>query len=239
MKKLMVGLMVLGLASAVSAALITTDDFSSSGALTANGWEAYSGADASITSDGSVASVGSGAEDIRLVFADQGAGATYASFILNISTLPSSGSEYSFGFIDGSTMDARWGIVSESSGTAFGIGSWGGGTTLLNTFSGLSLNTDYMITMYNDGSTDHRLWVDSHGTDFASADLPANNDAAGGIDGIFIRQAGALDNGAADWTVDDVVVATTFAEVIPEPTTLALLGVALGMLAIVRRRRIA
>ena len=238
MKKLMIGLMVLGLAGAVSAALITTDDFSSSGALTNNGWEAYNGADGSITSDGSVASVGSGAEDIRLVFADQGVGSTYASFILNVSSLPASGSEYSFGFIDGATMDARWGIVSEDSGKGFGIGSWVG-TTLNNTFSGLSLNTDYMITMFYDGSSDHRLWVDSDGTDFASADLTETNNVGGGIDGIFIRQAGALDNGAAAWTMDDVVVATTFAEVIPEPTTLALLGVAVGLLTVVRRRRIA
>lgn len=239
MKKVLISLMVALVAAAARADILVSDGFDYTGALTANGWSAYSGADASITSDGSVASVGSGAEDINLAFTAQGANATYAGFLLNIASLPTSGSEYSFGFSDGTAMESRWGINAIDSST-YSLVAYGAGTSSLSTFGTFSTGTDYFLTLYMDGVDDHRLWVDSDGTNFASPDLQATA-ANADLDGFFLRQAGALDNGAASWTVDDLVVATTFDETIqataiPEPATMSLLG--LGALAMVLRRKI-
>jgi hypothetical protein len=237
MKKILVGLLMAGFATAASAEILVSDDFSYTGALTDNEWIAYSGADASITSDGSVASIGSGAEDIRLAFTDQTANPTYAGFMLNVASLPASGAEYSFGFSDSSTMDSRFGI-SVIDSTSYSLGIYGTGSAAASTFGTFSTGTDYYITLYMDGVDNHRLWVDSDGTDFASPDLSTTATAAG-VDGFFIRQAGAFDNGGADWSVGELVVATTFGETvqaIPEPATMSLLGI--GALAMVLRRKI-
>ena len=223
------------------AVVITNTDFNYVGALTNNGWIAYSGGDGSITSDGSVASVGSGAEDIRLPFADQGSGPTFASFTLNVITMPTTGSEYSFGLIDGpSTMEARFGLTSVSSGANFALTIYGSGSTILGTSSTLNLNTDYLVVIYGDGNTDQRLWVDPTAVlDFLTPTLQTTAAAAANIDGFFLRQAGPLDNGAADWTLGNLTAATTFAEAIPEPSTYAMLALAGAGFAgyVIRRRR--
>lgn len=237
MKKILTILALAGSAASAHAVVLTNTDFNYVGALTSNGWLAYSGADASITSDGAVASIGSGAEDIRLPFADQGAGPTFASFTLNVLTMPTSGGEYSFGFADSSAMDSRYGLVAESAGANFGLTIYGVGTSVLGTTSGLLLNTDYFVTIYFDGVSDHRLWLDPiTAGDFATPTLQASGVAAD-VDGFFLRQAGALDNGAASWTVGDLTAATTFAEAIPEPSTYALLALAGAGLAAYRLRR--
>jgi hypothetical protein len=223
------------------AVVITNTDFNYVGALTNNGWIAYSGGDGSITSDGSVASVGSGAEDIRLPFADQGSGPTFASFTLNVITMPTTGSEYSFGLSDGSSMEARFGLTSVSSGANFALTIYGSGTAILGTSSTLNLNTNYLVVIYGDGNTDQRLWVDPTAVlDFLTPTLQTTAAAAAAnIDGFFLRQAGALDNGAADWTLGNLTAATTFAEAIPEPSTYAMLALAGAGFAgyVIRRRR--
>ena len=222
------------------AVVITNTDFNYVGALTNNGWIAYSGGDGSITSDGSVASVGSGAEDIRLPFADQGSGPTFASFTLNVITMPTTGNEYSFGLIDGSSMEARFGLTSVNSGANFALTIYGSGTAILGTSSTLNLNTDYLVVIYADGNTDQRLWVDPTAVlDFLTPTLQTTAAEAANIDGFFLRQAGALDNGAADWTLGNLTAATTFAEAIPEPSTYAMLALAGAGFAgyVIRRRR--
>jgi autotransporter-associated beta strand protein len=196
------------------ATVITNTEFNYVGALTANGWNAYSGADGSITSDGFAASVGSGAEDIRLVFADQGTGPTFASFTLNVSAMPTSGAEYSFGLIDGTAMEARFGLSSVNAGADFALTLYSG-NSILETSTTLSLDTNYLVAIYSDGATDQRLWIDpSASGDFASPALQGTV-AAANIDGFFLRQAGALDNGASSWTVGNLTIATTFAEILP------------------------
>lgn len=228
--------------SMTQAAVLTNTGFNYIGALTTNGWVAYSGADSSITSDGSVASLGAGAEDISLAFADQGTGPVFASFTLNVRSMPSTGAEYSFGLIDGTAMEGRFGLASANLGASFALTIYGSGSSVLATSATLSLNTDYLVAIYGNGSTDQRLWIDPVSmADFNTPALQATAAAAAAnIDGIFLRQAGALDAGAASWTVGDLTVATTFAEVVPEPSTyvlLALAAIGLGTHAIRRRHR--
>ena len=209
-----------GLASDSFAVEILTDDFNYSGALTNNGWSAYSGADGSVTSDTTRAYVGGGAEDIRLQFADQGTEPTFASFTLNVASLPSSGSEYSFGFIDASTMEARFGISVTGGGTSYRLTAYGGGNSILSTDdTDLQLNTDYSIAIYSDGTNSHRLWVDANTGSFDFPDLQATG-ASSGLDGFFLRQGTALDNGAASWTVADLVIGTEFTNVVSGAPTI-------------------
>jgi hypothetical protein len=239
MKNLLIALVVLGLATLATATLLVTDSFNYTGALTANGWSAYSGADGSITSDTSVAFIGAGAEDIRLVYSEQLASPVYAALTLRVATLPATGSEYCWGFNDGTAMNSRWGIVVEGGGTAFGIGTYGTLTVLGPTFSGLSLNTDYVIAYYFDGVNDHRLWINPGVSDFSSPDLQTSAvPGAVGFDGVFLRQAGDLDNGLSSWKVDNVAVGTTWNDVvIPEPGTIALISMGLGLLLVRRFRQ--
>ncbi|MGD9873203.1 MAG: PEP-CTERM sorting domain-containing protein [Kiritimatiellia bacterium] len=235
MKKLLIGLMVLGLASAASASLITSDDFSYTGTVSNGGWVGFSGA-AMPTVDGSTAIGGAGDGDARLVYADQGSGAVFASVNLNITDVGTSGNSYLFGFSDGTLMEGRFGVQYVNAST-YNIGVFGAGTAPLGSTMTLNVNQSYLITMMLDQANGiHSLWVDSDGTDFATPDATTTIAASSGNDGFFLRQGDNWDNGDASWTVDNLVAATTFAEVIPEPTTMALFGVAVGMLVLLRKR---
>jgi hypothetical protein len=187
-------------------------------ALTARAESAHcSGADGSVTSDTTRAYIGEGAEDVRLVFADQGTEPTFASFTLNVLSLPSSGSEYSFGFIDGATMDARFGISVTGGGTSYVMTAYGGGSAIVDTDdTDLFLNTDYTITIFSDGTNSHRLWVDANTGSFDFPDLQATGNSSD-LDGFFVRQAGSLDGGASSWTIADLVVGTEFTDVVSGP----------------------
>lgn len=238
MKKLMIGLAIAMLAGAASAAILTSDDFGYTGALTANGWTAYSGADGSITANGSVAAIGSGAEDIRTTqFADQLTGDTFASFTLNMISA-NAGSAYTFGFNDSTVMESRWGFT--STGTDYSLASYGGSSAISNNSATLSFATDYTITIGYDATTfTHSLWIDSDGTDFATPDMTLVGHSNTGIDAFFIRQAAPFAGGTASYTIDNLVVGEDFSDVtptaIPEPATMSLLG--LGALAMVLRRK--
>ena len=238
MKKLMIGLAIAMLAGAASAAVLVSDDFSYSGALTANGWTPFSGSDGSITSDGSVATVGSGAEDIRFTtaFADQGVGDVFASFLLTV-TSAAAGNTHTFGFLDAATFDSRFGMT--SSGTDFTLNVYGTATAVLGSSAALSFGTPYLVTLGYDATTfTHSLWVNSDGTDFASPDLAFVAGVQTGIDNFYIRQAVPFGAGSASYTIDSLVVGENFSDVvtaIPEPATMGLLG--LGALAMVLRRK--
>ena len=203
-------------AQTARSAVLTNDNFSYTGALTANGWFNYSGTGASISSDGSVALIGTGAEDVRLPFADRLATPVFATFKLNVSAVSASGHAYTFGFIDATSMDSRWGFT--NAGTSFSLAAYGAGSAVLTNSALLSTNTDYLITIYFDGVNNHRLWIDSDGTDFATPDLQVTV-ANSGIDGFFIRQASPYDGSTAGkWSADDLVIGTAFEDVVASAT---------------------
>lgn len=243
MKKILIVVSLAMSASVAGADILLTEDFAFTGAATANGWTAYSGADASITSDGSALSVGSGSEDIRTSFTALGTDKTYASFVLNMDKVPTSTvAAYTFGFSTGATMSTRFGFVADSSGL-FNLAIFGGGTTSQDaTTVGYSAATDYLITIgYDESSLTHSLWVNSDGSNEASPDLSYVGGTAAGLNSFYFRQAAPYQRGDAAYTVSDLVVASTFAEAvptaIPEPATMSLIG--LGALAMVLRRKMA
>lgn len=233
MIKLIAAALVLGMASVACADILASDDFDYTGLLTDNGWTAYSGADGSITANGLVASVGGGAEDIRFTtaFADQGTGDTFASFVLNVSSAGSG--SYAFGFLDGTSMESRFGIIVGSTGYTLNV--YGNGTSSLGATAELSLSTDYTITLAYDATTyTHSLWVNATPSDEGTPDLAYVSGSNTGIDNFFIRQT----SGDSDYTMGSLVVGENFSDVvtaIPEPATMSLLG--LGALAMVLRRK--
>ena len=78
----------------------------------------------------------------------------------------------------------------------------------------LNVNQSYLITMMLDQANGiHSLWVDSDGSDEGSPDCTTTIVASAGNDGFFLRQGDNWDNGDSSWTVDDLITATTFAEV--------------------------
>ena len=172
----------LALASAASAQVLATDDFSYTGSLTANGWTAHSGAgNKEIQSNGSFAildfSGGSG-EDINLAFSPLTAtDDVYASFTLNVPSgnpvNPDNNGSYFLHFKDaGFAFRGRFGLLSPAGTGDFGVGinasgsSLGGGAVWPDD---LVFDTDYTVVVSYDAATgESKLWVDPRGSASAS-----------------------------------------------------------------------
>ena len=251
----------LAFASAASAQVLTSDDFGYTGALTANGWAAHSGAgNKVVNANGSVATLdfssGSG-EDVNLPFAAQTAtDVTYASFTLNVPSgnpvNPDNNGSYFAHFKDAAfAFRARTGLLTPAATGDFGLGinadssSIGGGAIWAND---LSFDTNYKIVISWDAATgESKLWVDpssaastsiSH-TGSATADileqfaLRQSNDHTGFID---------IDDIVVGKSFDDVAGSTQPTQSVPAsgPLTAGILGLLLaGIGAFVARRRLA
>lgn len=103
----------------------------------------------------------------------------------------------------------------------------------------LVLNTEYLVVFRFDLATDQTtLWVnptDESSTSVTATDVPVF--AAGSIEAYALRQgtSGTPAGGPGTLTLDGLRVATTFAEAVPEPSTL--LFSFLGLAGLLRRRR--
>ena len=162
-------------------------------------------------------------------------GSTFAGFDLRISTLPASGGEYIAAFADGTGFDGRIFVTSTASGANFTLGLSVASNTVGAATTSLNLNTTYrVVSRYNPTTDAIALWVGSY-VEGAPTISTTGTDASTGTNGFVIRQAGAFDNGASSMTFQNLTVASTFAEAVPEPSS-ALLG-GLGLLALLRRRR--
>ena len=217
----------LALASTASAQVLVTDDFSYTGALTANGWTAHSGAgNKEIQSDGAVATLdfssGSG-EDVNLAFAPLAANDdVYASFVLNVPSgnpvNPDNNGSYFAHFKDASFgFRGRFGLLSPAASGDFQVAinasssSLGGGGVWP---SDLLFDTNYTIVISYDAATgESKLWVDP--VDASSASVAHTGTAGTLIESIALRQAA---DHTGFITVDDVVVGNAFLDVVPATT---------------------
>lgn len=211
-------------------------------------WSNHSGltgaGDVQVSSDKAVlaGSASLTGDDNRLLGGTFSSGTTlWASFDLDMSVAPVGAGTYFIHFKNsGSFFDPRiWAINDGGSGFKLGIANASNGSTVGSPLTGsLSLGTTYRVvfeldqTMANMAST---LWVDPITT--SSTSIMATDVVVSGtpIVAIALRQS----TGEGTMTIDNLLVDTTAAGVglIPEPSTIMLLGTGLlGLLAIRRRR---
>jgi hypothetical protein len=230
---------VAGMAAAAHGTILTSDTFTyPDGNLVGNGgWTAHSGAGVvpvQVVSGRAVLSQGTlTREDVNTPFSAIGAGqAVYASFLFSNSggagtvyfahlqstattfrarvfiTAPTAGGDYTVGFSDTSTLGPVWG-------------------------TDLVFGTEYLaIIAYEFDTGASRLWIDP--VSEASTNLAVAGIGTTPLNAFSLRQANPT-VGTSMQTIDNLIVATSFAEVIPSPGGLALLT--LGGLIATRRRR--
>jgi hypothetical protein len=162
----------------------------------------------------------------------------YASFDVTVTGLAASpGGSYFALFKDVNAGDlfARVYVTNEVGAVRIGIGNQ---TTFPTTFDGLlTLGTTYKIVVRYDqtGTSTATLWVNptmESDPNTVATDVAAIQHAD--IVAFGLRQSNATQ---APLFVDNLLVGTSFADVIPEPSTILLLGVGLAGLAALRRRR--
>jgi len=252
-----IGLAAVTLAGA-QAAILIQDNFPTNGDLvgttpsTGGIWTTISGTAGTLdVASGAVSILAGNNEDGTSQFASAQTGDVFAGFNFTMTTLPTTTStgEYFASFRDGTPASGTYNGrlfarritgspanefqigVSNATGNVSDAGAvlWG---------SNLTLNVNYRIVLRFDTAAgdDMTLWVNP--TTIASTNVTSTDaDPVTSMDGFAFRQASAA-HGAA--SIDNLIVATTFAEAIPEPSTWAL--IALGsafMLWNIRRRRTA
>jgi len=246
MKKILMSVVaVLILSVGAHAAILIQDNFPTNGALvgttptTGGIWQNLSGAAGSLGVSGNALQIiAANTEDAESDFAASQTVDLFSSFTLNMSaTLPTTAGEYFASYRDGTGYDGRI-FALRPTGTAAGKFRLGisnsASTSFIDWASDLDTGTTYQIvTRFTQGvgaSDFITLWVNP--TDISSTSISTTAaDLGTSLTAFAFRQAGS--SGTAG--IDDLIVATTFAEVIPEPSTYALLGLGLAALFILRR----
>lgn len=220
------------------AAVLINETFSyPDGNLAGNGgWLAHSGAGATpvqVVSSTVVLNQGSGSrEDVNVPLGvTMGAGDVfYASFDFTVSS--GSTDVYFAHFKNTTTGFGSRVFVTAAPGGAGDYGIGIGEAALTVTFpTALDFGTTYKaVIAYSYDSRTSQLWIDPT----SAASTSVTSTAATGdlfVSSFGLRQAG----GNSTQIIDNLIVATTLNEVIPEPTT-TLLGL-IGAVALIRRRR--
>jgi len=163
-------------------------------------------------------------------------GTLYASAIINLSALPT-GTTYFLHF-GGTAVDTnfRGRVHATITGAAVGSFRFGIGdttSTIVSIPTDLSLNTNYNVVVAQDTATGRStLYLNPNSEIGGTVATDTTSAIVAGIGGIRLRQSA----GIGILTIDDLVVGTTFADVvIPEPTTLGL--IAAGSVLALRRRK--
>ncbi len=246
MKKMLVliGLAATSLSSS-RATILLQDNFSTNGGLvwtapSAGGiWQSLSGADGTLlVSGGRLQIQDDNTEDSSSAFPTIQSLELFVGFTLNMSDLdtPSTNGEFFASFRSGGSYDGRI-LALRPPGTPtgkfrLGISNTGESATVWG--SDLNTGVDYRVVVQftQAGSNDLvTLWVGPF-----SAGSPSVSTAPAAINTSLSAFAFRQDRTTGDMAIDDLIVATTFAEAIPEPKLLFLTGASL-VLGFRRRRR--
>lgn len=246
MKKLVCGMMMLGLLGVTAnASVIAYDTFSyPDGSLVPNGgWANHSGTtgDLQVVSGQAVVQHGVPSEDVHLAFAPVAGKIWYGLDFSVDSNAGTFGSDFEYfaHFTDGGTFNfrGRLDIVAPGGGGDFSVGLSTLGSTADATWgTDLDFDTVYRaIVSFDQDANIAQLWIDAaleSDTSILGTDQP---DPGASILWMALRQSDSDLNETI--RVDNLVVGTSFGDVlvVPEPGTLALL--ALGSLLMIRRRR--
>lgn len=234
-------------ASQARAGLITNDTFSyADGDLqTVSGgiWSNFSGATplnvTNINGNGWASMVSANAKDDQLIFGGPHSNdVLYAGFDLMVLTQNAGVGTYFSLFKDASTGNLFSRVYLTNDGTSVRIGI-GNQSTFPTTFDGLLTlgSTNHIIVKWDEtGASTATLWVNQTSeaaTNMVAIDLAAIQHA--NIIAFGLRQ-GSGQQGTE--LVDNLLIGTTFADVVPEPSTVLLVGAGLmGLLAMRRRSR--
>ena len=252
-KNLMLVLMALNALTA-SATVLFSDDFNYSagsiaGPSSVSGgiWFTHS-ATSTQTGQVDVASsmvnlTASEAEDVSALItgAPYASGILYYSVSVNFSVLPAGTGGYFAHFRDtGNGFRAR--LFATTVGAApgsFRLAINNGSTPISATFgTDLSLGSSYQaVVRYDLGTVSTTLWLNPLLETDPS--VTASDVVTGiSVSTVSLRQSTASGNGMGTLTVDNVRVATSFAEVVPEPSSLIVFGLGglLGLFALRRKR---
>ena len=252
MKKCLVVSLLAFVAANASATTLFSDDFNYSNGSLANPsgvsggiWFTHS-ATATQTGQVDVASsqvnlTATEAEDVSATITGSpyAAGTLYYSLLVNFSILPAGTGGY-FAHFGDTTTGFRARLFATTVGAAPGfyrLAINNGSTPISATFAtDLSLGSSYQaVVRYDLTAVATTLWLNP----FLESDPSVSaSDVVTGISvsRMALRQSTATGNGMGTLTADNVRVATSFVEVVPEPSILALAGLG-GLLLIQKFRR--
>jgi hypothetical protein len=235
------------LAGGANAAVLLSDSFSyADGSLTAvssGKWANHSGTAGQVdVASGKVNLTEAESEDVnaQLSGGPFTTGLLYAGLDFNFSALPSGTGTYFAHFKDATTSGFRARVFATTTGAAAGLYRIGitnaASTSPVVIPVDLSLGTTHrLIESYDAAAATSTLYLDS--TTETGGTAAADSTTTLPITSYALRQSLSSGVGMGTLTVDNLAVATTFAEVVPEPGSIALVGLAASFWSSRRRRR--
>jgi hypothetical protein len=241
-------------ATQARASLLASDTFSYANGdlptVSGGAWSLFSGTtgagDVQVASgQAALTTVGHSGDDQLPLSSGQTGTKIYAGFDVNFTSWPTGNGAYFAFFKDTSTFNFQARVIVTNSASGPQIGIANGSTTppTLTSFDGvLTLGTTYRIVIRLDqtqvafpNTAVCTLWVDPANelsTSVTATDTLAATNTT--ITAFALRQSNAQQGVN---TVDNLLVGTTFADVVPEPSTIVLVGAGLVGLLAMRRRR--
>jgi hypothetical protein len=226
---------LLAYCTSASATIVTSDSFTyPDGPLVGQGtWTTHSGTANQVdVASGMVNLTQAESEDVnKLLGSTFTTGTLYAGLSFNFSALPLGAGNYFFHFKDGTTSGFRGRVFATTTGAASGAFRLGisdtTGTPSAIIPTDIALNTNHRLVLSLDAATGRSsLFLDAL-TETGGV-TAIDTTSALGVSTIALRQSTASGAGMGVLRVDDLVVATTFAQAaVPEASSFLFGGLAL------------
>ena len=229
------------LAISATAAVIIDETFTyRDGALTGNAaWDTHSGTAGQISVvGGAITLTDSNSEDANSSFTPVTSGTLFASFDISVADpISYTGNDYEYfahfkddGFDYMSRLD-----IAAFSASGYSLGLSQSSTAEVVSESVLSYGANYSVVLGFDFTSGlSTLWIDT--TSITDTNITTSAvDSANDISAFAFRQGASSPD--QEITIDNLIVATTFAEVVPEPGTYSLLAGMFALASVMLRRR--